>query len=460
MATTTGEKAPLTRSPLFAGLVALWCAVGMGAGGLALPPSLLEGAVTRLDLAALVPAAAPPLGFTARLLLALALALIGAAAGFLIARRLTRGPAAPEDAAPAARPLTAEAYANAATDEEHRPAATDDNDDLARLDAARSAVQPGRRRALTSEASLGLEAPAILHLGELDSIAEAEVESEPAQEPVPTTLPLAPEPVAASEPAAPPQADSPLTALSIAELVERFGRALAARSAARAEPEPQPETVAEAQPEAPAEAPAEARPEAMPEAMPISQPQPSLPPAEAVTVAQPAPAPVSRAQHPAFAPERPFDMPAALRQTGLGAIEWFDDAADEAEAAATLESLRLPRVAAPAAEARPALPDAAPEEANEDPAEAVADEAFSSLLGMKGAARAPGPFGTFVRVEETESDPAEHIAEPVVTFPGQAVPPRPVPARLSGAPFGASQVETEAALRDALAALQKMSGTA
>ena len=58
-----------------------------GLGSLAIPTSLLESAVQAALVDVLVPAAAPPLGMTARILLALALAGVGLVAGAAIARR-------------------------------------------------------------------------------------------------------------------------------------------------------------------------------------------------------------------------------------------------------------------------------------------------------------------------------------------------------------------------------------
>jgi hypothetical protein len=81
---------PVTTHQLFPAVVALWFGALFGLGSLAVRPSLLESLVisSRIDL--IVPAAAPPLGITARILLALILAAIGAAIGIALARRLAR----------------------------------------------------------------------------------------------------------------------------------------------------------------------------------------------------------------------------------------------------------------------------------------------------------------------------------------------------------------------------------
>lgn len=476
MALKSNGKASLSRHPLFPALVALWFAALLGMGSLAIRATVLENAVLTLGIDRLVPAAAPPLGFTARLLLALGLGLTGALAGFVLARRLT--------AAPAPANTEVRSAPAASVDTEAQAAGSDDNDDLARLEAARvDAGRPesgksGRRRALTTESSLGTEAPAILHLGELDDLDHQDaIPTAPQAAPIGAdrdAAPEAPAPIRAEAPAAPPQKaafagneaarrlrETPLENLGVAELVERFALALAARRAAQSEPA--------ADIPAPAPAPAIATPD----------PEP-FPPAIAVT------SPLFAAEEGLVPDEsaetRPFDMPAALRHGGgLGDIEWFgdeDDAESDAHAEATLESLLPPKRPAAADplrtlasgegfDADEALDWALPEPDDEvdeaalldDGAEDDAAEApFSSLLDMKPSPRVPAPpAAPFVRVEDA---PAGDLPEPVVTFPGQAVPPPPIPARLPGAPFGATPVQTEAALRDALAALQKMSGAA
>ncbi len=81
---------PITANPLFPAVVALWFAALFGLGSLAVRPSLLENLVIKSRIDLIVPAAAPPLGVTARALVALILAAIGAALGVAIARRIAR----------------------------------------------------------------------------------------------------------------------------------------------------------------------------------------------------------------------------------------------------------------------------------------------------------------------------------------------------------------------------------
>lgn len=87
---------PITRHPLFPAIVALWFATLLGVGSLLLRTSLVEGAVVASHLDALIPAAAPPLGTTARLMLAGLLSLPGGVIGWVLAKRL----GAPKKAGP------------------------------------------------------------------------------------------------------------------------------------------------------------------------------------------------------------------------------------------------------------------------------------------------------------------------------------------------------------------------
>lgn len=84
----------MTRHRLFPAIVALWCAALLGLGSFAVSPQMLSSAVEASGIAAVVPAAAPPLGFTARALIALVLTGVGAIAGLVIGRRIGRVPSA------------------------------------------------------------------------------------------------------------------------------------------------------------------------------------------------------------------------------------------------------------------------------------------------------------------------------------------------------------------------------
>lgn len=81
---------PITSHQLFPAVVALWFGALFGLGSLAVRPSLLEELVLKSRLDLIIPAAAPPLGVTARILVALILAAIGAVIGIALARRIAR----------------------------------------------------------------------------------------------------------------------------------------------------------------------------------------------------------------------------------------------------------------------------------------------------------------------------------------------------------------------------------
>ena len=81
---------PITSNPLFPAVVALWFGALFGLGSLAVRPALLETLVLNSQIDLFLPAAAPPLGVTARILLALVMAALGAMLGIMLTRRLTR----------------------------------------------------------------------------------------------------------------------------------------------------------------------------------------------------------------------------------------------------------------------------------------------------------------------------------------------------------------------------------
>jgi hypothetical protein len=84
------KSTPVTQHQLFPAVVALWFGALFGLGSLAVRPSLLEEFVVKSRIDLLVPVAAPPLGMTARMLVALALAAMGAMLGAFVARRIAR----------------------------------------------------------------------------------------------------------------------------------------------------------------------------------------------------------------------------------------------------------------------------------------------------------------------------------------------------------------------------------
>jgi hypothetical protein len=112
--------APLTGHPHFAPALTLWFAALFSLSTLAIRGALLESWVMAARVDMLLPAATPPLGLKARLLLAVVFALLGAAIGWLAARALRPAPVTDGDDfqlrqrdrhpdAPARRPISAHA---------------------------------------------------------------------------------------------------------------------------------------------------------------------------------------------------------------------------------------------------------------------------------------------------------------------------------------------------------------
>jgi len=502
--------------PAFPVIVALWFAALLGIGSMVLPMAMFDNFAVASGLSDVSQPAQPPLGATARILVALVAAAIGAIAGLLIARRVAaaNAPAPATRRAAAMRPASEPASGGI-----KRPISAHEELGEGGLDADDEEATPrelfaGRRRALSvTDESARSEFLSFAPLPGQNPNSDDEPldlllfeEPEPA---VPAQDTEAAEPVPAIEPeavatnsafgtaamsrppsrsnysevavstsreAAPftrkvePETAAPigersLGELGVVELVERFAIALqrhreasAAMPAAEAscdEPiasEPDVETAEEAEFEVAADRLVQAEPHA-----------------------------------PHFA-----EIPAALRPFGFD-----EDVADDADGSEDLPDFDLTAalsqsrsgLAAPAAEPEEELEV---EAATDDESE-VAEAEYTSLLAMKS------PFGLSrepVRIDDFAEDEGD---EPVVVFPGQAArraspaadgPARDAVASLAtpgsgsrpfdaplarveqaaatarvsfGQPAGhkpANPGDTERALRDALEKLQKMSGAA
>lgn len=110
----TPSPSSIVAHPWFPKMIGLWFAALFGLCSLALAPEMLERIVTTLGIDRIIPAAAPPLGQTARLLLAMGMAGVGEIAGLLIGARL----AAPKHSEPARRRGLKSAASDAETSED------------------------------------------------------------------------------------------------------------------------------------------------------------------------------------------------------------------------------------------------------------------------------------------------------------------------------------------------------
>lgn len=156
----------LSAHPLFATAVSLWFAALLGLSSLALPPALLERGVAAVGLERVLPAAAAPLGETARLLIVAALATVGEILGLLAAGAVKR-------------------RSERAHGRQARPA---------QMGAVRRAEQAGS--------------------AEPEPVRALDCVGEPAAEPAEVTAPLA------------IVAEPPLDAMGLLQLTERLGRAV------------------------------------------------------------------------------------------------------------------------------------------------------------------------------------------------------------------------------------------
>jgi hypothetical protein len=125
----------VTWHPLFPAVVAVWFGALFGLGALAVRVSLIERIAVASGIDRLIPAAAPPLGVNARVLIALALAMLGGIIGAVIGRWMARS----KPAARARRAAAAEAGAEVAEASPFQAATFDETPsfiDISQLDLA------------------------------------------------------------------------------------------------------------------------------------------------------------------------------------------------------------------------------------------------------------------------------------------------------------------------------------
>lgn len=265
---------------LFPGLCALWFAALFGLGCLVAGNGALGALVVALDLPAVLPAAAPPLGMTARLVLALAFAgfggALGLAAGLVLFARaggklpvrntVQPAPAAPLQSSPepAIRVRNRDAHPDAPprrplvvtedvlpypTAMVEAPPPGEDRDDAGLDPAVDHADLPPFLAAAYATMSPPTQAPAMPEADEPVAVAPLASKPQPATAPAPTPVEPA-EPVAAAAPApvvsAPPLASlaaaapkvpldqMSLSGLGLVQLIERLAQAIAVRQQHRA----------------------------------------------------------------------------------------------------------------------------------------------------------------------------------------------------------------------------------
>lgn len=491
-------KAPISAHPAFPLIVGLWFAALLGLGTIVLPAIVLEKAAGVTGLSSVFPQADAPLTAGARAAFALLATILGLIGGLTLARRVAetqvvaRAPRRRKPNAPP-RPLSVhddlgETAIAPAIDEQRKPL-------------------PGRRRALaaiederpsdfllaapvpggdtdsppplpTDEVTMS-ERPSDFELPAYDEAPEALDVSEPYVPALDTRKPrafTAPQPADGEtlETLSLEPIDAPLEDLGIVQLAERLGRSMQRRlSEPRRQPSPEPESIAFSAPSL--------EHEEEPEAETLAVPPPVVPDALRAFMDGP---PEDFTPQPAAAEEAPVEVPApvvpaALQSFAFGAYDADEDEDDDQ----TLDPgpFTLPLAAMlPRPFDAPAAPVAEPAEDEAEDEDAIADESCGSLLSMNNPFR---PAEEFVRIDEPE-DEGDDAIEPAVVFPSHEsaatesapaeetatptnvarpfdTPHRPAPSTAPVRPRAAPDpVETERALRSALANLQRMSGTA
>ena len=482
---------PITGHRLFPALVALWFAALLGLGSFVVPASLIERASSAAGLAALVPAAAPPLGLTARLLIAAVMTIVGVVAGLVLALRLRPRPVeVVRRRGAVARTYDADEVEEAEPVQEEAPVLAKQEDDAPQVRAfdAHPDAPPRRPFVLSDDLVLADEPASTDH--DMPRVAEptiardafeeaewTEAEGEEQVFCVSEAVATAAPDVAVESAAASPVAsviarrgaaiaDAPLDTLGLVQLVERLALAIDARRAF---------VGGDGQPAA---APAHV-PFVQPESEPVvAQSAESIEFAESIEATEP------EIPRQVFVMPDPADAPAEVAIEAD--VELETEVAEQADIVApdVVAPLPLARPSTPlprlfgAGEARAQPPRilAASWDASDDDDAHDEDIVVPRFLGRAPAATAtpddgnaePTPVSRFGAPRATprqefirdHADDAD-ASEPVVVFPGHGAR-----APVDDGQSRATQVEpridpqgaedTERALRAALATLQRM----
>ena len=175
-----GTKPPITANPAFPLVVGLWFAALLGIGSLIVPTVLIERVIMALSLPSIVPQMAPPLGITAKSLIALASAVGGGMLGLVLARRLFRRAGA--DAAGSGTPSPVSPYEDFGDDAIRADGADVDDDEsppprLGRRRSLAMAEEEGMSEFLETVPLPGSDAPQEAEPAMSETIADTEAET-------------------------------------------------------------------------------------------------------------------------------------------------------------------------------------------------------------------------------------------------------------------------------------------
>lgn len=359
-------RQPISRHPLFPATVALWFAALFGLGSLIIRPALLEALVLAVGLDAIIPAAAPPLGATARMLLALAMAALGGIVGLVAAYRIPRA-----------------SYGARRGAESSDGESAAENPLWSDLKTRRRAIAAGQEAPLP-EAGTRPEAE---ELAETEDLAETEAYPRPTIDVPPQVLDLAAVDAEALAPApAAPEAEPEIAELEIAEPF--------ADTVADTAPDAVADFVPDSLPDSLAHAAADAAADAATSALPPERPR---------TEVKPAPAPLFAAPLRPAAGDAGFPLPSSTAAERIASAEL-----SELSHVELLERLAL------SLERRRHAPGPAP---------ALAPTLAAAPVAAAAAATAPAP-----RAPEIAPEIAPGLAAEAKPAPEPAPLPEPHPA--------------------------------